>query len=258
MQADKKGMTRAGQGRKRLDAVVLEKGLAQSRQKARAMIMAGHILVDGQPVDKPGTFVELCANVTSRAPDTGYASRGGLKLAHGLSQFRIDVTGFSCLDVGASTGGFTDCLLQHGAASVYAVDVGYGQLAWRLRQDPRVKVLERTNIRYVTHAELPGNFDLAAIDVSFISLRIVVPVVKTFVKPGGVILALIKPQFEVGRGEVGKKGVVRDPELHQRVISELSQYFSGCGLDPGPATESPVLGPQGNREFMQLLRTALF
>lgn len=247
-------MKNTRQNRKRLDVLVVEKGIAESRHKAKALIMAGHILVDDYPVDKPGMFVSGHAHVMSRAPETDYVSRGGQKLAHGLSHFKIDVNGFLCLDVGASTGGFTDCLLQAGAACVYAVDVGYGQLAWKLRQDPRVKILERTNIRHVTGRDLPGNFDLAAIDVSFISLRIVVPVVKSFMKPGAVILALIKPQFEVGRNEVGKGGVVRDPALHSRVIADLSGFFSEYGLEAGPATESPVFGPRGNREFIILLR----
>lgn len=234
--------------------MVVEKGLAESRHKARAMIMAGDILVDDYPVDKPGTFVNELARVTSRAPEAGFVSRGGLKLEHGLLHFKIQVNGLLCLDVGASTGGFTDCLLRRGAACVYAVDVGYGQLAWKLRQDSRVKVLERTNIRYVTQEDLPGNFDLAAIDVSFISLRIVVPVVMGFMKPGSAILVLIKPQFEVGRGEVGKGGVVRDPDLHRRVVDDLSAHFSKCGLEPGSVTESPILGPRGNLEFIQILR----
>ncbi|MFP4572466.1 MAG: TlyA family RNA methyltransferase [Desulfobacterales bacterium] len=254
MRTNADNMNRRRRDKKRLDVLVAEKGLAESRQKAKAVIMAGNILVDDQPVDKPGTLVDEEAVITSRAPQTDYVSRGGIKLAHGLSHFKLRVNSLSCLDVGASTGGFTDCLLQHGAASVYAVDVGYGQLAWKLRQDPRVKVLERTNIRYVTHDDLPGNFDLAAIDVSFISLRIVMPVVKEFMKPGSFILALIKPQFEVGRGEVGKGGVVRDPDLHRRVVDDLSAYFGKCGLEPGPATESPILGPRGNLEFIQILR----
>ncbi|MFW6082096.1 MAG: TlyA family RNA methyltransferase [Desulfosalsimonas sp.] len=240
--------------KKRLDVAVFEKGLAESRQQARALIMAGRILVDDHPADKPGTFIDPQSTVTSRPSETRYVSRGGLKIEHGLSHYKIDVSGFLCLDVGASTGGFTDCLLQRGAAGVYAVDVGYGQLAWKLRQDPRVTVLERTNIRYATDKDLPGDFDLAAIDVSFISLKIVVPVVMQFIKPGGSILVLIKPQFEVGRGEVGKGGVVRDSALHRKVIAELSDFFSECGLDTAVPTQSPAPGPRGNLEFIQLLR----
>lgn len=247
-------MNKSRAGKKRLDLQVVELGLAGSRQRAQSLIMAGQILVNDHPVDKPGTLVAEDAHVTSRAPDLAYVSRGGLKLAHGLAHYRVDVNGFACLDVGASTGGFTDCLLQNGAAHVHAVDVGYGQLAWKLRQDSRVTVIERTNIRYATRAELPMDFDLAAIDVSFISLRIVVPVVQQFVRSGGRIFALIKPQFEVGRREVGKGGVVRDPELHQRVIAELSEYFRECGLSAEEPTPSPVLGPGGNREFIQMLR----
>ncbi len=240
----------------RLDALVLERSLAESRRRAQALIMSGSILVDDIPVDKPGAQVSRDAVITSRADDLRYASRGGLKLEHALAHFRIDPNGAHCLDVGASTGGFTDCLLQHGAASVCAVDVGYGQLSWKLRQDERVRVIERTNIRHVKPGDLPGPFDLIVIDVSFISLEIVVPVAAGFLRPGGRIVALVKPQFEVGKGEVGKGGVVRDASLHEAVIERLEDFFTNrCGLFCRGTTPSPVTGPKGNKEFLMLLNS---
>lgn len=242
--------------KKRLDLLVVERGLAGSRQRARALIMAGNILVDDIPMDKPGTAVPENARILSRAEELAYVSRGGLKLEHALVEFGIDVTGFDCLDVGASTGGFTDCLLQRGAKRVCAVDVGYGQLAWKLRQDPRVTVIERTNIRYIKAAQLPCPFDLITIDASFISLKLIVPAIQQFLKPAGRILALIKPQFEAGKNQVGKGGVVRDPELHQSIVDELTDFFTGpCGLDAGPVTPSPILGPKGNKEFIIQLKS---
>lgn len=242
--------------KQRLDVLVVEKGLAQSRQRARALIMAGQIRVNDEPVDKPGTPVAPDAQITSRAGDLPYVSRGGLKLAHALTTFGLDVRGWHCLDVGASTGGFTDCLLQNGAASVCAVDVGYGQLAWPLRQDYRVTVIERTNIRYMSASDLPCPFDLVTIDVSFISLKIVVPVVRDFLKPGGIIVALIKPQFEAGRNQVGKGGVVRDAAVHESVIENLKHFFEDSGLACGPVTPSPIQGPKGNTEFIIMLRAS--
>ncbi len=236
--------------KKRLDVLVVEKGLARSREAARKMIMAGDILVNDHPVDKPGTNVSVNAAIISRKPNMPYVSRGGLKLFHAISELKIDISGLVCLDVGASTGGFTDCLLQCGASHVYAVDVGYGQLDWKLRQDRRVTVVERTNIRYVTRDILPVFFDLITIDVSFISLKIVVPVVEQFLKPDGQILALIKPQFEVGKDQVGKGGVVRDSILHEQVIAELSAYFKTLVLDSKAVIPSPIFGPKGNREFL--------
>ena len=251
---DKPGHAGGKGPKKRLDTLVVERRLAESRQRANALIMAGHILVDNTPVDKPGAFIRPDAAITSRAADLRYVSRGGLKLEHAIEFFDIDVAGMKCLDVGASTGGFTDCLLQYGANSVCAVDVGYGQLAWRLRQDQRVGVIERTNIRYVKPGDLPCPFDLAAIDVSFISLKIVVPVTKTFLKDGGRILALVKPQFEVGKAQVGKGGIVKDPALHDAVIKQLEAYFTDeCGLTCKGVTPSPITGPRGNREFLMLL-----
>lgn len=212
--------------------------------------MAGKVLVDGVILDKPGTSVSIDADISIKREDLAYVSRGGLKLEGALEALRISVQDLVCLDIGASTGGFTDCLLQHGAARVYAIDVGYGQLAWRLRQDDRVTVIERTNIRHMPADRIPEAADLATIDVSFISLRIVVPAVLKFLKPGGQILALIKPQFEVGKGKVGKGGVVRDAGLRESVISGLVDVFSQQGLTCGPVIPSSILGPKGNQEYI--------
>jgi 23S rRNA (cytidine1920-2'-O)/16S rRNA (cytidine1409-2'-O)-methyltransferase len=236
--------------KKRLDVLVVESGFARSREAARTLIMSGNILVDDRVVDKAGVSVPVDACIVSKKADLPFVSRGGLKLAHALKELAIDVAGMSCLDVGASTGGFTDCLLQNGAAHVHAVDVGYGQFDWRLRGDTRVTLLERTNIRYLTPEDVSAAFELAVIDVSFISLTIVVPVVQKLLEPHGAILALIKPQFEVGKGQVGKGGVVREAALHQEVTERLSRYFEGSGLDVKALLPSPVLGPKGNREFL--------
>jgi 23S rRNA (cytidine1920-2'-O)/16S rRNA (cytidine1409-2'-O)-methyltransferase len=243
-----------GSPRQRLDVLLTERGLAPSRERARAVIMAGGVQVDGKLVDKPGAPVAPDCAIAILAPDLPYVSRGGLKLEGALAAFGLSVSGLACLDVGASTGGCTDCLLQHGAAQVTAVDVGYGQLAWRLRQDPRVVVVERTNIRYMPAERLPAAVDLVTIDASFISLRIVVPAVLKFLKPAGRILPLVKPQFEVGKGEVGKGGVVSDPAQHARVLDELKRFFEGLGLDCSEPVPSPIDGPKGNREFFFLLR----
>ncbi len=244
----------AGRGRKRLDLLLVERGLAGSRERARALIMAGKVLVEDRPVDKAGHFVAGDSRVALRGEDIPYVSRGGLKLAGALEYFGVSPAGWICLDVGAATGGFTDCLLQNGAARVYAVDVGYGQLAWSLRNDPRVVAIERANIRHLPASAIPEPADLAVIDVSFISLRIVAPAVTGFLKPAGEILALIKPQFEVGRGQVGKGGVVRDPALHDAVVADLSDFFQGMGLSVAGTCPSPILGPKGNREFLIRLR----
>lgn len=243
--------------KKRLDVLVFDKGLATSRQRANALIMAGNILVNNQPVDKPGSMVPIDAEIVNKGPDIPFVSRGGFKIEKAIQSLNLDVTDMLCLDVGASTGGFTDCLLQHGASRVYAIDVGYGQLDWKLRQDPRVVVIERTNIRYATEELLPEPFDLISIDVSFISLKIVIPVVKKFLKNDGKILALIKPQFEVGKHQVGKGGVVKNPELHQTVIERLSDFFSDTGFKIGPVIPSPILGPKGNKEFIIYLMNHL-
>ena len=236
--------------KKRLDLLVFEKNLASSRQKASALIMAGNILVNDIRMDKPGTMVAVNAHIVNKGEDLPFVSRGGYKIDHAINTLGVDVSGMTCLDVGASTGGFTDCLLQHGAARVYAIDVGYGQLDWKLRQDKRVVVIERTNIRYADKTLFPELFDLISIDVSFISLKIVIPAVVPFLKSSGRILALIKPQFEVGKNQVGKGGVVKDPELHTAVIKDLSEFFTCHGLAAGPVIPSPILGPKGNREFI--------
>jgi 23S rRNA (cytidine1920-2'-O)/16S rRNA (cytidine1409-2'-O)-methyltransferase len=240
--------------KRRLDLMLVEKGLAKSRERARALIMAGKVLVNDRPVAKPGCGVSSADRLALKGEDIPYVSRGGLKLQAAINYFKLDVSGSVCMDVGASTGGFTDCLLSHGARRVYAVDVGYGQLAWKLRQDARVIVIERTNIRHMPADAIPESVDLATIDVSFISLKIVVPAVAHFIKPAASILALIKPQFEVGKGRVGKGGVVREPELHRQVIAELSDFFAAINLMPEAVYPSPLLGPKGNREFFILLR----
>ena len=234
----------------RLDLLVFEKGLAETRQRAQSLIMAGKILVDQAVVDKPGVKVPPGACLAVKGEPMAYVSRGGLKLEAALDALHLSPEGLTCMDVGASTGGFTDCLLQRGALKVYAVDVGYGQLAWKLRQDKRVVAIERTNIRNMAPDTLDGPVDLITIDVSFISLKIVVPAVLHLLKADGIILALIKPQFEVGKGNVGKGGVIRDPLVHERVIDALKDDFMHLGLQCGPVIPSPVLGPKGNQEFI--------
>ena len=232
-----------------MDLILVEQGWFSSRQRARAVIMAGKVFVNGRRVDKPGFSVSSKDTIECKGSDLPYVSRGGLKLEAALDHFLLDVSAAVCMDVGASTGGFTDCLLQRGAKRVYAVDVGYGQLAWKIRQDPRVIVLERTNIRHIVDEAVPEPVDLITIDVSFISLKLVIPVISRFMKANASILALIKPQFEVGKGQVGKGGVVRDPKHHQQVIKALTDFFSAQHLKPLKACPSPLLGPKGNREF---------
>ena len=207
--------------KERLDVLLVSLGLAESRAKAQATIMAGEVYVNGQKADKSGMEVDITSNVEVRGSACPYVSRGGLKLEKALRNFGVDPTGYVCSDSGASTGGFTDCLLQQGASKVFAIDVGYGQLAWKIRNDPRVVVMERTNIRYVTPEDLGQPLDLSVIDVSFISLSLVLPVVKTLLKPTGQVLCLIKPQFEAGRDKVGKKGVVRDAAVHEEVLQNF-------------------------------------
>jgi 23S rRNA (cytidine1920-2'-O)/16S rRNA (cytidine1409-2'-O)-methyltransferase len=235
--------------RQRLDILLVERGLAESRQRAAALILAGKVTIDGCKALKAGQRVSAEADVELVAQDQTYVSRGGFKLASALDSFAVQVTQLVAMDVGASTGGFTDCLLQRGAKKVYAIDVGYGQLAWQLRQDPRVVKLERCNVRYLTSEQVPELVDLAVIDTSFISLTKVIPKVLEFVKGGGELLALIKPQFEVGRGQVGKGGVVRDPELHRQVLKNIEQFCEGQGVEVRGVKESSLLGPKGNREF---------
>ena len=241
-------------GKKRLDLVVMEKGLVHSRQRAQALIMTGKVLVNNHIVDKPGTPVFPEDNIVLLGEDHPYVSRGGLKLEKALHTLGIDINGFVCLDVGASTGGFTDCLLQHGAGRVYAVDVGYGQLAWKLRQNPRVVVIERMNIRHMQPETLPQLVDLVTIDVSFISLKIVVPETLKFMKKSAGILALVKPQFEVGKRNIGKGGVVRNPDLHAEVIENLTGFFTKKYLFIDWVIPSPILGPKGNKEFFMSLK----
>ena len=235
--------------RERLDKLLLDRGLVSSREAGRARILAGEVLVDDQAVTKAGSLVDGGANIRFKSDPPRYASRGGAKLAKALEEFQVDVRNKIALDVGASTGGFTDCLLQQGAALVYAVDVGYGQLDWKLRIDPRVIVLERTNIRYLEAAALPSRVKFATIDVSFISLRIVLPAVKRLLEPGAEVVALIKPQFEVGKGKVGKGGVVRSSEDHLRVIEEIKEAANSLGFRTIGVTDSALLGPKGNKEF---------
>ena len=236
--------------KERLDVLLVSRGLAESRAKAQALIMSGQVYVDNQKADKAGASFAQDAAIEVRGDACPYVSRGGLKLAKALRDFGVDPTGYVCSDSGASTGGFTDCLLQHGAAKVFAIDVGYGQLAWSIRSDPRVVTMERTNIRYVKPEDLGEPLDLSVVDVSFISLRIVLPAIRSLLKPSGQVLCLIKPQFEAGKEKVGKKGVVRDPVVHRQVLDgfvELARQleFAILGL-----TFSPVKGPEGNIEFL--------
>lgn len=238
--------------RPRLDRLLVERGLAASRQRAAALILAGRVTVDGRRAGNAAQQVAPDARVEVVEDDEGYVSRGGIKLARALDAFSLSVAGLVAMDVGASTGGFTDCLLRRGARRVYAVDVGYGQLAWKLRQDARVVVLERTNVRYLDPEQIPEPVDLATVDTSFISLTKVIPRVIEFLGENGRLLALIKPQFEVGRGRVGKGGVVRQPELHQQVVSEVERFCRDQALAVGGVVESPLLGPKGNREFFIL------
>ncbi len=236
-------------GKLRLDQLLVARGLAESRAKAQALIRAGEVLVDGQLKDKPGALVPEDAQVSLKGRPR-YVSRGGEKLAAALEAFGIDPTGKVCLDIGASTGGFTDCLLQHGAKRVYAVDVGKGQLHWKLRTDPRVAVREGLNARYLSFEDIGEPVDLATCDVSFISLRLVLPPLKGIVRPQGDLIALVKPQFEAGRGKVGRGGVVRDPEVHREVLQGIAEFVEGeLGWSVAGAIRSPLLGPAGNVEF---------
>ena len=243
--------------KKRLDVLLVEQGYAETRTKAQAIIMSGMVYVEGQKADKPGVSYEEHVSIDVRGAACPYVSRGGLKLEKALRNFGVDPTGYVCSDSGASTGGFTDCLLQQGAKKVFAIDVGYGQLDWKIRSDPRVVVMERTNVRYVTPEQLGEPLDLSVIDVSFISLRIVLPVIKTFLKPGqGQVLCLIKPQFEAGKEKVGKKGVVREPAVHQEVLDDFVALTKEIGFTILGLTFSPVKGPEGNIEFLAHLTLA--
>jgi 23S rRNA (cytidine1920-2'-O)/16S rRNA (cytidine1409-2'-O)-methyltransferase len=238
----------------RLDKLLVDRGIAPTLEKSRALILARAVKVNEVYLDKAGAPVGVDSEIHIKGEDNPYVSRGGLKLKEALTEFNLNVEGIVVLDVGASTGGFTDCLLQAGARKVYALDVGYGQLAWKLREDKRVVVIERTNIRYYEGADLDEQIDLAVIDVSFISLKIVLPAVLKFLGDEAQILALIKPQFEVAREEVGKHGVVQDPAIHDRVVQDISGFCQSLNLEVEGTCASPVLGPAGNREFFILAR----
>lgn len=236
--------------KERLDILLVEKNLLESREKAKAVIMAGDVFVNGERIDKAGTFVSPDAEIEIKGNVCPYVSRGGLKLEKALRDFGIDVTDFVCSDSGASTGGFTDCLLQKGARKVFAIDVGYGQLAWSIRTDPRVVCMERTNIRYVTTDDLGEKLDFSVIDVSFISLATVLPAIKELLKENGQAVCLIKPQFEAGKEKVGKKGVVRDPKVHEEVLNHFLETVHSLNFTVRNLTYSPVKGPEGNIEFL--------
>ena len=240
-------------GKIRLDVLLTERGLQESRQKAQATIMSGLVFVDGQRVDKPGTPVSPEAAVEIRGSALPYVSRGGLKLEKAMACWPIALTGLTCMDVGASTGGFTDCMLQNGAAKVYAIDVGYGQLAWKLRSDPRVICLERTNARYLSHELIPDEPDFSSVDVSFISLKLILPAIASVLRPGGQVVCLIKPQFEAGREKVGKKGVVRDPAVHLEVLEKFLIHAKENSFTVLDITYSPIRGPEGNLEYLGYL-----
>lgn len=242
--------------KKRLDVLLTEQGYADSRSKAQAIIMAGQVYVDGQKADKPGISYEETVQIEVRGESCPYVSRGGLKLEKALRDFGVKPEGYVCSDSGASTGGFTDCLLQQGAKKVFAIDVGYGQLDWKIRSDERVVVMERTNIRYVTPEQLGEPLDLSVIDVSFISLKIVLPAIKALLKENGQVLCLIKPQFEAGRDKVGKKGVVREPETHKEVLDGFVALAKELNFTILGLTFSPVKGPEGNIEFLGHLTLA--
>ena len=238
----------------RIDKLLVERGLADSRTKAQALVMAGVVLVDEKRVAKPSESFKSDADIRIKGegPESRYVGRGGLKLEAALREFNIDPAALVCLDIGSSTGGFTDCLLQHGAARVVAIDVGTNQLAWKLRNDDRVEVRENTNARSVNPAEFEAKFDLAVMDVSFISVTKLLPAILPLLTPIGKVIVLIKPQFEVGKGEVGKGGIVREPEKHERVVAEINEFVVELGLQVKGVLESPILGAEGNKEFLAL------
>lgn len=244
--------------KERIDKILVEQGLAASRTKAQALVMAGVVLVDEQRVEKPSQTVGPGAvlRIKGDSPESRYVGRGGLKLEKALAEFNVDVKEFVCLDIGSSTGGFTDCLLQHGAAKIVAIDVGTNQLDWKLRSDPSVDVRENTNARELKPDDFDGAFDLAVMDVSFISVNKILPVIPPLLGLKGKIIVLIKPQFEVGRGEVGKGGIVREPEKHERVVREVNEFAESIGLKVGGVIESPILGAEGNKEFLAVYERA--
>ncbi len=236
--------------KERLDVLLVQKGLAPSREKAKTMIMEGNVFVDNQREDKAGTFFDPSVNIEIHGNTLRYVSRGGLKLEKAMAQFGITLDDKVCMDIGASTGGFTDCMLQNGAKKVYAVDVGYGQFAWKLRQDPRVVCMEKTNIRYVTPEDIGDALNFASVDVSFISLTKVLGPAKELLKDGGQMVCLIKPQFEAGKDKVGKKGVVRDPAVHKEVIERVILFAKSIGFGILHLDYSPIKGPEGNIEYL--------
>ena len=242
----------------RLDQLVFDLGYTESRERAKTTIMSGLVFVNGQRADKPGMPVAPDSKIEVRGEAIPFVSRGGFKLDKALKVFPVDPAGKNCIDCGASTGGFTDVLLQHGAAKVYAVDVGYGQLAWKLRNDPRVINLERTNLRYVTAEQIPERLDLAVMDVSFISIKLVLPTVRDLLLPGADLICLIKPQFEAGREEVGKKGVVRDSAVHCQVIHSILNFAPQIGLSVMGLDYSPIKGPEGNIEYICHMKNGSF
>jgi len=236
--------------KERIDKVLVERGLVESRTRAQALILAGQVLVREQRIDKPGQFIDPGDDIRIKGDTLRYASRGGLKLEAALREFKVSPEGKNCLDVGSSTGGFTDCLLQHGAPQVWAIDVGHNQLAWQLRQDPRVVVQEGVNARNLNPDQFPVRFDIATIDVSFISLTKILPAVRSCINDNCDVIALVKPQFEVGKGEVGAGGIVTDPAKHQRVLDEIMEAAVQIGFRSIGIIESPILGAEGNREFL--------
>ncbi len=240
--------------KKRLDVLVYEKGFAESREKAKAIIMAGQVYVDNQKADKCGTSYDENADIEVRGSVLKYVSRGGLKLEKAIDRFDLDLNDKITMDIGASTGGFTDCMLQNGAKKVYSIDVGYGQLAWKLRTDERVVNLERTNMRHVTREQVPDPIDFFSVDVSFISLKLILPVARQLMAENAQAVCLIKPQFEAGRGKVGKKGVVRDPEVHVEVVRQIEEFCLQNGFDVLNLDYSPIKGPEGNIEYLIHLR----
>ncbi|MDF1495126.1 TlyA family RNA methyltransferase [Caproiciproducens sp. CPB-2] len=240
--------------KKRLDCLLFDQGLTESREKAKAMIMMGNVYIDHQKSDKPGTMLPVDTKIEIRGETMPYVSRGGWKLEKAMSVFPIELKEKITMDIGASTGGFTDCMLQNGAKKVYSIDVGYGQLAWKLRTDPRVVNLERTNVRYLTREQVPDDIDFFSVDVSFISLCLVLPVAREFMAENAQAVCLIKPQFEAGRGKVGKKGVVRDRAVHQEVIEKITGFVLEHGFSVLGLTYSPVKGPEGNIEYLVYLQ----
>jgi 23S rRNA (cytidine1920-2'-O)/16S rRNA (cytidine1409-2'-O)-methyltransferase len=249
-----KGYTKGPKNKSRIDLFIVEKGFVKSRSRAQALIMAGKVLVNDVPIDKPGAMIADDANIIVKQDDNPFVSRGGLKLEKALTSIPVSVKGLTCLDIGASTGGFTDCLLQNGAKKVYAVDVGYGQFDWSLRQDNRVVVIERTNIRHMPYEVLNEKVDVIVADTSFISLKVVIPSAEKFMKNDTLILALIKPQFEAGKGNIGKGGVVKDPEIRKNVIKDITAFFLERGYRVNQVVPSPILGPKGNEEYIISLK----